>query len=86
MHNLLLAGIPRSGTTLACALLNRLPNVAALPEPMDVTAFAKTPSPSDWIRLLDIFFFNALLDPRKRLRSSEARYKMQRRQLFSFVY
>lgn len=53
MQNLLLAGIPRSGTTLACSLLNRLHNVAALPEPMDVSLFAARPQPRDWISLLD---------------------------------
>ncbi len=31
---LLLTGLPRSGTTLSCALLNRLPNVLALSEPL----------------------------------------------------
>lgn len=54
--NLLLAGIPRSGTTLACALLNRLPEVAALPEPMDVGLFVARPSPLDWINVLDEYF------------------------------
>lgn len=56
MRNLLLAGIPRSGTTLACALLNRLPEVAALPEPMDVGLFAARSLPQDWIVLLDNCF------------------------------
>jgi hypothetical protein len=36
-HNDLLAGIPRSGTTLACELLNLLPDTVALDEPMRVT-------------------------------------------------
>jgi hypothetical protein len=31
----LLTGLPRGGTTLACELLNRLPDVLALDEPMD---------------------------------------------------
>jgi hypothetical protein len=31
----LLTGLPRAGTTLACELLNRLPDVRALDEPMD---------------------------------------------------
>jgi hypothetical protein len=31
----LLTGLPRGGTTLACELLNRLPDVRALDEPMD---------------------------------------------------
>ena len=33
-NTLLLTGLPRSGTTLSCALLNRLPNVVALSEPL----------------------------------------------------
>jgi hypothetical protein len=37
---ILLAGVPRSGTTLACHLLNRLPDAVALHEPMDVGGFA----------------------------------------------
>ena len=36
--NVIMAGIPRSGTTLACHLLNQLPNVVALVEPMDMNA------------------------------------------------
>jgi hypothetical protein len=35
MPTILLGGIPRSGTTLLCALLNKLPNAIALAEPMD---------------------------------------------------
>ena len=35
--NIILTGIPRSGTTLSCALLNQLPDVLALVEPMDIT-------------------------------------------------
>jgi hypothetical protein len=38
-NNLLLTGIPRSGTTLACHLLNRLPDTLALHEPMEVERF-----------------------------------------------
>jgi hypothetical protein len=33
--DVLLTGIPRSGTTLVCELLNRLPDTVALDEPMD---------------------------------------------------
>ena len=32
--NTLLTGLPRSGTTLACVLLNEVPDTLALPEPM----------------------------------------------------
>jgi hypothetical protein len=35
-RNIILTGIPRSGTTLTCFLLNQLPNVVALVEPMRV--------------------------------------------------
>lgn len=37
--NVLVTGVPRSGTTLSCHLLNRLPDVVALHEPMDVSRF-----------------------------------------------
>jgi hypothetical protein len=33
-HNVIITGIPRSGTTLTCHLLNKLPNVVALHEPI----------------------------------------------------
>lgn len=36
---ILLTGIPRSGTTLVCKLLNSLPDIVALHEPMDVMQF-----------------------------------------------
>lgn len=38
-NNVVLTGIPRSGTTLACFLLNKLPDTVALIEPMDVSEF-----------------------------------------------
>jgi Sulfotransferase family len=36
MRNVLITGTPRSGTTLLCSLLNKLPDVVALHEPMNV--------------------------------------------------
>jgi hypothetical protein len=40
MHkNIILTGPPRSGTTLTCNLLNKLPNVVALHEPMNLKLF-----------------------------------------------
>ncbi len=33
---MLAAAVPRSGSTLSCWLLNKVPNVVALPEPMDM--------------------------------------------------
>lgn len=41
---LLLTGLPRSGTTLVCHLLNKLPDTIALVEPMDVGRFARLPT------------------------------------------
>ena len=38
-HDVLVTGIPRSGTTLVCSLLNKLPDIVALHEPMDVWDF-----------------------------------------------
>ncbi len=42
-QNLLIAGIPRSGTTLVCSLINRLPNAVALVEPLDLTKLVQAP-------------------------------------------
>jgi hypothetical protein len=39
--NILLTGLPRSGTTLTCSLLNKLPDCVALHEPMSVHLLAK---------------------------------------------
>jgi hypothetical protein len=39
-HDVLMTGTPRSGTTLSCHLLNKLPDVVALHEPMRVKRFA----------------------------------------------
>jgi hypothetical protein len=39
MRNVLITGMPRSGTTLVCSLLNELPDIVALHEPMNVFEF-----------------------------------------------
>src|SRR6266404_4776324 len=39
MRNVLITGTPRSGTTLVCSLLNKLPDIVALHEPMNVFEF-----------------------------------------------
>jgi hypothetical protein len=39
MRNVLITGMPRSGTTLTCSLLNKLPDIVALHEPMNVFDF-----------------------------------------------
>ena len=40
MRNVLVTGTPRSGTTLICSLVNKLPDTVALHEPMNVWEFA----------------------------------------------
>ena len=40
LRNVALTGLPRSGTTLTCHLLNKLPNSVALHEPMSPSAMA----------------------------------------------
>src|SRR3989338_1571194 len=40
-YNVILTGVPRSGTTLICHLLNKLPDTVALHEPMDVFTFSR---------------------------------------------
>jgi Sulfotransferase family len=41
MRNVLITGTPRSGTTLLCSLLNKVPDTVALHEPMNVWDFPK---------------------------------------------
>ncbi|MDB6148409.1 MAG: hypothetical protein JWO45_2073 [Spartobacteria bacterium] len=43
MRNVLITGTPRSGTTLLCSLLNKLPDTVALHEPMNVWDFPNCP-------------------------------------------
>jgi Sulfotransferase family len=43
MRNVLITGTPRSGTTLLCSLLNKLPDTVALHEPMNVWNFPNCP-------------------------------------------
>ena len=45
-NNVILTGLPRSGTTLACHLLNELENTVALHEPMKVAEFRKLRKPN----------------------------------------
>ncbi len=43
LRNVVIAGIPRSGSTLACHLLNRFPNTVALHEPFSLSGFRRWP-------------------------------------------
>ena len=52
MTNSLITGLPRSGTTMVCYLLNKLPNSVALHEPLDVSLL-KGASDSEAIDLIN---------------------------------
>ena len=43
-RDVVLTGLPRSGTTLACLLLNKLPDTVALNEPFNPGMFAEVSS------------------------------------------
>ena len=52
-NNIILTGPPRSGTTLTCFLLNKVRNVVALHEPMDLKMF---PNPREGVENIHRFF------------------------------
>ena len=54
--NIILTGVPRSGTTLTCHLLNKVPNVVALHEPMNVGSFSEMADDSVLIRHIESYF------------------------------
>jgi len=58
-ENIILTGIPRSGTTLTCHLLNKLPQTVALHEPMDVNQFSKLKSREVICQEVRLFFQEA---------------------------
>ena len=55
MRNVLITGTPRSGTTLLCSLLNKLPDMVALHEPMNVWDFPKCPDASAVADVIEAF-------------------------------
>ena len=54
--NIVLTGLPRSGTTLACRLLNTLPNTVALHEPIAPGKFANAEDESAILEGVERFF------------------------------
>jgi hypothetical protein len=54
--NVILTGIARSGTTLTCALLNKLPKCVALHEPMNPVHMATLQFPSGYLDEIATFF------------------------------
>lgn len=55
-ENVILTGIARSGTTLACTLLNRLPGVIALHEPMSPAPLMRLATRRSVVERIDAFF------------------------------
>ncbi|MEY2545293.1 MAG: hypothetical protein QOG48_410 [Verrucomicrobiota bacterium] len=55
MRNVLITGTPRSGTTLLCALLNKLPDTVALHEPMNVWEFPEARDAAAIADKIDMF-------------------------------
>lgn len=58
MRNIILTGLPRSGTTLTCHLLNKVDDAVALHEPMSVD-FSNKNSISEIIKEIQTFFKNS---------------------------
>lgn len=54
--NIVLTGIARSGTTLSCSLLNKLPQCVALHEPMRPDGLVNVGFPEDYMARIDSFF------------------------------
>jgi hypothetical protein len=54
--DIILTGIARSGTTLTCSLLNRLPQCVALHEPMDPLSLARLAYPAAFLDSIGSFF------------------------------
>lgn len=54
--NIVLAGIARSGTTLACSLLNELPQCVALHEPINPADLIDLDFPGGYLEAIDSFF------------------------------
>ena len=55
MRNVLITGTPRSGTTLLCSLLNKLPDTVALHEPMNVWEFPNCPDANAIAEVIETF-------------------------------
>lgn len=55
-RDVILTGVPRSGTTLVCTLLNKLPHTVALNEPMNVTWFNEQREPTECLDRIARFY------------------------------
>ena len=54
--DIILTGIARSGTTLSCSLLNKLPRCVALHEPMNPAELVGLPFPDAYMAKVAAFF------------------------------
>lgn len=57
IHNVVLTGVPRSGTTLTCHLLNELPETVALHEPMKPRSLKTLKTADVACNAIEDFFF-----------------------------
>lgn len=55
-EDVLLTGLPRSGTTLTCHLLNKCPGTVALHEPLNVAAVGRLPTADERLAAIRTFF------------------------------
>jgi hypothetical protein len=55
-RDVVLTGLPRSGTTLACLLLNKLPDTVALSEPFNPRMFAEVSSEEEACDVIEHFY------------------------------
>ena len=55
-RDVVLTGLPRSGTTLACLLLNELPDTVALSEPFNPGMFAEVSSEEEACDVIERFY------------------------------
>lgn len=60
--NILLTGIPRSGTTLTCNLLDSLDNTFALVEPLDMQQLLSCPTKDDRHQYIQEYFHKLRID------------------------
>ena len=64
--NIILTGLPRSGTSLTCRLLSQIDDVLALQEPMDVGIFPTLGGFSEIKKMIDAFFTEMRLSAHER--------------------
>jgi hypothetical protein len=55
-RNVVLTGLPRSGTTLACLLLNKLPDTVALSVPFNAGMFAEVSGEEETCDVIERFY------------------------------